>query len=157
MSARDYRDFHLKLDFRIARMANSGVFLRASREGGNPAFSGCEIQILDDFNWEKVTGTRLKPWQFTGSLYGAVPPRPKDALRPLGEWNTLEVVYRGSRIVTALNGKVLYDVDTFDLDVEPAFRGRAKTGFIGLQRHAPGEVEGEAYAWFRNIWLRELR
>jgi hypothetical protein len=48
-------------------------------------------------------------------------------------------------------------VDTFDLDVEPAFRGRAKTGFIGLQRHAPGEVEGEAYAWFRNIWLRELR
>jgi len=155
--AGDYRDFHLKLDFRIARMANSGVFLRARREGGNPAFSGCEIQILDDFNWEKVTGDKLKPWQFTGSLYGAVPPRPKDALRPLGEWNTLEVIYKGSRIATALNGNILYDVDTFALDVKPPFRDRAKAGFIGLQRHAPRQMEGEAYAWFRDIWLRELR
>ena len=29
-------------------MANSGLFLRASRDGANPAFSGTEIQILDD-------------------------------------------------------------------------------------------------------------
>ena len=71
---RDFRDFRLRLDFRIARMANSGLFLRAARDGSNPAFSGCEVQILYDFDWESVTGSKLKPWQFTGSLYGAVPP-----------------------------------------------------------------------------------
>jgi hypothetical protein len=156
-SERDYRDFHLKLEFKLARMANSGIFLRAVRGGGNPAFSGCEIQLLDDFNWEKVTGSKLQPWQFTGSLYGAVAPRPKNALRPLGEWNSCEIVYRGSRLVTALNGRVLYDVDTFALDVKPPFRERAQAGFIGLQRHAPKQVEGEAYAWFRNVFVRELR
>ena len=36
----DFRDFRLRLDFRIAKMANSGLFLRAARDGSNPAFSG---------------------------------------------------------------------------------------------------------------------
>ena len=37
-------------------------FLRADRTSAAPAQSGAEIQILDDFNWERVTRTRLKPW-----------------------------------------------------------------------------------------------
>ena len=151
----DHKDFHLRLEFKTARMANSGVFLRAARDGANPAFSGCEIQILDDFNWESATGTTLRPWQFTGSLYGAVPPG-AEALRPLGEWNALEVLYLGARLNVALNGRVLYDVDTLALDVEPPFAARAKAGFIGIQRHA-GAVEGEAYAWFRRLFVRELK
>ncbi len=159
ITQRDYTDFQLRLDFKIAAMANSGLFLRADRESGNPAFSGAEIQILDDFNWEKTTGSKLKPYQFTGGLYGSVAPGPKDALAPLGEWNTYVVTYRGSRIITVLNGRILYDVDTHTLtpDQGALWKDRATTGFIGLQRHAPaGAVDGEAYAWFRNIYLREL-
>src|SRR4030095_1182860 len=101
LSREDFRDFRLRLDFRIARMANSGLFLRAARDGSNPAFSGCEVQILDDFDWESVTGTKLKPWQFTGSLYGSVPPGDRGALRALGEWNTYEVLYQGARLAGA--------------------------------------------------------
>lgn len=156
MTAKDYRDFHLRLDFKIARMANSGLFLRADRKGGDPAYSGCEIQILDDFNWETVTDSKLAPYQFTGGLYGSVPPGVKDALKPLGEWNTYDIVYQGRRICVALNGKVLYDVDTHEVPGEPKFADRVPAGFIGMQRHAPGQVEGEAYAWFRNIFIREL-
>ena len=52
---------------------------------------------------------------------------------------------------------MLYDVDTTEVEAKPPFAQRAPTGFIGLQRHAPGgEVEGEAYAWFRNLFVREL-
>jgi hypothetical protein len=157
---RDYTDFQLRLDFKIAKMANSGLFLRAARDGSNPAFSGCEIQILDDFNWESVTNTTLAPYQFSGGLYGAVPPGAKGALRPLGEWNTYQVTYQGDHIVTVLNGRVLYDVHTTELEhlsQGAPFAERAKTGFIGLQRHAPGgTLEGDAYAWFRNLYIREL-
>ncbi|MHC5011779.1 MAG: 3-keto-disaccharide hydrolase [Planctomycetota bacterium] len=157
MTADDYRDFHLRLDFKISRRANSGLFLRSVRDGGNPAFSGCEIQILDDLHWEEDTGNRLRPWQFTGSLYGAVPAGRPSRLRPLGAWNTFEVVYRGSRLLTVLNGKILYDVDTTEVDADPPFADRAAEGFIGLQRHAPGgRVEGDAYAWFRNLFVRQL-
>ena len=155
-TARDYRDFELRFDFKISKMANSGLFLRASRDGKNPAFSGCEVQILDDFNWETVTKSTLKPWQFTGSLYGSVPTGDRAAHHPLGRWNTYEVRYEGSRLRVKLNGSTLYDVDTFEVEGNPPFRDRAPAGFIGLQRHAPGNVEGDAYAWFRNLYIREL-
>lgn len=154
----DYQDFALRLDFKVAEMTNSGLFLRGDRAGGDPAWTGCEVQILDDFNWERVTNSKLKEWQFTGSLYGSVPPAVK-ALKPLGEWNTYEVTYKGSRITTSLNGQKLYDVDTKDVTV-PAehlpFEKRAAKGFIGLQRHAPDSVKGDAYAWFRNVFVRPL-
>jgi hypothetical protein len=54
---------------------------------------------------------------------------------------------------------VLYDVDTGTVPVpegKKPFAERAPTGFIGLQRHAPDGVKGEAYAWFRNVFVREL-
>ena len=134
------------------------MFLRGDRAGGDPAWTGCEVQILDDFHWEERTKSQLKPWQFTGSLYGSVPPA-KHALKPLGEWNTYAIEYRGPRIQTLLNGVELYDVDTRTVSVPEGhlpFEKRAKTGFIGLQRHASDGIQGDAYAWFRNIWVRPL-
>lgn len=150
----DFKDFELHLDFQIAEMTNSGLFLRGDRQGGDPAYSGCEIQILDDFNYERAMKTELKPWQFCGSLYGCVPPTVK-ALKPLGEWNTYAVKYQGSMITVKLNGQELYSVDTLKLaDAKPPFSQRVPKGFIGLQRHAPEQVKGEAYAWFRNIYIK---
>jgi hypothetical protein len=137
-------------------MANSGVFLRSARDGENPAFSGCEIQILDDLHWETTTGTVLRPWQFTGSLYGSVPPKDRSALLPPGRWNTFEILYHGPRLRVALNGIELYDVDTRTVPAERPFAERAPVGFIGLQRHAPAEADGEVFAAFRNLWIREI-
>lgn len=152
-----FRDFELRLDFRISMLTNSGLFLRANPKEGNPAYSGCEIQILDDFNWERETNSKLKPYQFTGGLYGSVAPGVKDALRPLGDWNTYEVRYVGSQLAVKLNGELLYDVDTHEVPGNPPFAERVAEGFIGLQRHSPGGAQsGDEYAWFRNVFVREL-
>lgn len=157
-TTKDYQDFELRFDFNIARMANSGLFLRATRDGANPAFSGCEVQILDDFNWESVTQSTLKPWQFTGSLYGSVPAGKHGVLRPPGEWNSYEVLYKGTRLAVALNGHILYDVDTATLKPEQGepFTKRAKQGFIGLQHHGSAHIESEVLASFRDVLIREL-
>lgn len=154
----DFRDFRLHLEFNPSRMANSGVFLRAARDGSNPAFSGCEVQILDDFHWEEVTGSKLKPWQFTGSLYGAVAPGDRTALKPLGEWNTYEILYRGGRLAVALNGRTLYDVDTLALECESGtpFAERAQRGFIGLQHHGFEHVQDRTVVRFRNVFVQGL-
>ncbi len=156
MTVEDYTDFRLRLDFQLSTMANSGVFLRAARDGSNPAYSGCEVQLLDDHHWEKVTGSTLKPWQFTGSLYGAVPPGDRRALRPVGEWNRFELLYQGSRLAVALNGRVLYDVDTHALEVDPPFAERAAAGFIGLQHHGSRGIDAETMARFRNLYVEPL-
>ena len=154
----DYTDFRLRLDFRSSKMANSGVFLRAARDGSNPAYSGCELQILDDFNWEKVTNSTLRPYQFTGGLYGAVASGNHAALLPIGEWNTYEILYKGPRIACALNGRVLFDVNTNDVvpvQGEP-FDRRARTGFIGLQHHGGHNIEADTMIQFRNIFVQPL-
>jgi len=150
----DFRDFDLRLEFKIARMANSGVFLRAARDGSNPAYSGCEIQILDDFDWETVTGQELKPWQLTGSLYGAVAADAPGLLRPPEEWNRYEILCRGPRLAVALNGRTLYDVDVLSLAADPLFATRAKSGFIGLQRYSCDGPAGEDAVAFRNLFVR---
>lgn len=150
----DFRDLRLRLDFKLGRMANSGVFLRGDRAGGDPAYTGCEVQLLDDFNWERVTGTTLEPYQFTGGLYGSVAPGTK-ALRALGQWNTLVLEYRGTHLRVELNGELLYAVDTLEVPGKP-FAERAPEGFIGLQRHAPERVGPEPWAWFRNVFVQRL-
>ena len=151
----DFEDFRLRLDFKIARMANSGVFLRGARDGTDPAYSGAELQILDDFHWEQVTGRALQPFQFTGGLYGSLPPAER-ALNELGQWNTYALEYRGTRLRAELNGRLIHDVDTLSAPGKP-FRERAPRGFIGLQRHAAARQVGEApYAWFRNVFVQPL-
>jgi thiamine biosynthesis lipoprotein len=156
VTARDFRDLRLAVDFRLAPMANGGLFLRGARGGGDPAYSGCEIQLLDDAVWPWVTGAALLPWQLAASLYGAVPAGTGRVLLDAGQWNSLDVLYHGSRLAVALNGRLLYDVDTFELEAEPAFSARAPAGFLGLQRYASPHVQGETAVWIRNFFVQEL-
>lgn len=155
ITKKDYRDFSLRLDFNLSRMGNSGVFLRGARDNSNPAYSGCEVQILDHFNWERVTGSKLEPYQLCGGLYGSLGPGEPDMLRPLGEWNTYEILYQGSRLAVALNGRTLYDIDTFELE-GPPFKDRVERGFIGLQLYPADHIAGETVVKFRDIMVQEL-
>ncbi|MCC6785005.1 MAG: DUF1080 domain-containing protein [Planctomycetes bacterium] len=155
----DWQDFVLRLDFAMVRGANSGVFLRADRARDDSAYSGCEIQILDDFHWEADSKSTLKPWQFTGSLYGAVPAAHPGTLYPHGCWNSYEIRCQGSRMRCELNGVTLWDVDTKTLKPEQGapFAERAASGFIGLQRHAPSRaIEGGVFLRVRNAFVKKL-
>ncbi|MBI1379948.1 MAG: DUF1080 domain-containing protein [Planctomycetaceae bacterium] len=153
-TADDFRDFELSFDFQLATAANSGLFVRAKRGDENPAYSGAEIQLIDDRGWEPATGHALLPTQTTGSLYGALPAPPWKRLRPAGEWNRMEVLARGARLAVALNGLVLWDVDTHTLAAEPPFASRAPSGFLGFQRYgAPAVTDGVAVS-IANFVLR---
>ena len=155
-TAEDFQDFQLRLDFQIDRGANSGLFLRGARNDKDPAYTGCELQILDDFNFEADTNSKLSDYQFTAGLYGSKAPDTKNALRPLGEWNTYDVCYRGSRMTVRLNGKPIHDIDTHKVGGNPPFKDRVPTGFIGMQRHGAGSSTGDDYARFRNLFIRPL-
>ena len=129
--------------------------LRAARDGSNPAYSGCGVQLLDDHHWEAGTGTILTEVQLTGSVYGAVAAT-DSRLLPDGAWNALEVLYQGTRLAVVLNGQVLLDVDTRAVGADPPFSARAPSGFVALQRYASGGVEGDVAVWIRDFYLREL-
>jgi hypothetical protein len=103
---RRYSDFHFKFDFKLYEGSNSGIGLRTPIEA-HPAYDGMEIQVLDD------TASRykdLQPWQYHGSVYG-VAPATRGHLKPVGEWNSEEIIARGHHIIVILNGTTIVDVN----------------------------------------------
>jgi hypothetical protein len=148
MTEKEYEDFVIRVDFKIPEKGNSGVALRAPLEG-DPAYKGMEIQILDDV-WHKANLKDLKPVQLTGSIYGVVPPS-KDATKPVGEWNTIQITAKGPKITVELNGTTIVDANLEDhKDQAKQHPGLLRTkGHLGLQSHSE-RVE------FRNVYVKPL-
>ena len=62
MTEKEYGNFEVRLEFKVPKGGNSGVALRSPMKG-DPAYTGMEIQILDDPAYKG-----LKEWQHTGSI-----------------------------------------------------------------------------------------
>jgi hypothetical protein len=144
MTEKEYGDFELRLEFKVPKMGNSGVALRAPLMG-DPAYQGMEIQILDDANYKG-----LRPAQHTGSIYDVVPPS-KDVTKPFGEWNTYKITAKGRQVTIELNGTKVVDANLDDhKDAFQKHPGLTREkGHLGLQSH-DGRVE------FRNIYVKPL-
>jgi hypothetical protein len=145
MTEKEYGDFELRLEFKVPKGGNSGVALRSPMKG-DPAYTGMEIQILDDPSYKG-----LKEWQHTGSIYGVVAAK-KVATKPVGEWNKYTIVCKGRQVTIELNGEKVVEANLADHEEK---HGKAHPGIlrdkghIGLQEHG-GKVE------FRNIYIKEL-
>ena len=150
-----WENFRLSLDFKISKGCNSGVFVRTSpltpRPGKDVGFNGVEIAIDD---------TPGAGYHDTGAIYDLVKPT-KNAMKPVGEWNHIEITVDGSRIEIALNGERVTTADlsqyaepnkrpdgsTHKFDV--AYKDHPHRGYIGLQDHG-------SPCWFKNIKLKPL-
>jgi hypothetical protein len=147
-SSKEYGDFILKLDWKVSKNGNSGVFLRVP-EHGAPWQMGYEVQISNE---------PRDPLHCTGALYGyaAVKPRPDESA---DKWHTYEIHCVGPRIKVISDGVTVVDVDQRDLSA-PKEKGYTdpKTkrlhGHVGLQdSHAPAG----SYVEFRNVRIKELK
>jgi hypothetical protein len=146
-TGRTYADFALSLEYSVSPGGNSGVFLRAPREG-DAAYTGMEIQLLDD---DAEMYRDLKPFQYTGSIYGVVAAK-RGQTQPPDHWNRMEITAQGPKVTVTLNGTTIVAADLGDhADAAEAHPGIKRTdGYIGLQSHSD-RVE------FRNIRIKELK
>ncbi len=148
-TAKEYGDFAFRFEFKLPPNGNNGVGIRTPLKG-NPAYVGMEIQILDNSgdHYQK-----LQPYQYHGSIYGVVPAK-RGHLKPVGEWNSEEILCKGSRVRVTLNETVIVDADldkiekTMDGHDHPGLHN--KKGYIGFLGHG-SRVE------FRNIRIKELK
>jgi hypothetical protein len=155
-----FRDFEVRWDWKISRAGNSGVKYNVSEAismaaAPNHAALGFEYQLLDDSLHEdnKVPSHR------TGALYDLIRPNPSKTLKPVGEWNTSAIVFRGNHGEHWLNGTkvVEFDLGTPLMDTLLAHSkyrdirnfAQRRAGHIVLQDHGD-EV------FFRNIKIRVL-
>ncbi|MDO4582655.1 MAG: DUF1080 domain-containing protein [Planctomycetia bacterium] len=145
---KDYKNFVLRLEFRVPEGGNNGIGIRCV-PGKDAAYHGMEIQILDDYA-EKYKG--LKPYQFCGSIYGVVAVK-RGATKPAGEWNCEEIVADGGKIRVTINGQVVVDADISQ--IEKTIDGREHPGLHNPSGAIAFCGHGDRVE-FRNIRIKEL-
>ena len=140
VTAKDYSDYDLMLEYKTVPRADSGIYLK-----GTP-----QVQIWDSTDEKKF---RLGAHLGSGGLWNNRPgSQGKDpselADRPFGQWNQVRIRQVGARTTVELNGKRVVDharmENYWDRD-RPLFR----SGPIILQTHG-GEIR------WRNLAVKEL-
>lgn len=164
VTAKKYRDFAFKFDFRLTENANSGVkyFYDETLNKGT-----CEeYQVLENGHPDSDKGKDGN--RKSASLYDIIPANADQILKGPGEWNSGMIVSKGTHVEHWLNGvKVLeYDRGTpafkaavkaskyaewgIDAAGKPQDWGEIPEGRILLQDHSDSTVS------FCNLKVKEL-
>ena len=164
VTAKKYRDFAFKFDFRLTENANSGVkyFYDENLNKGT-----CEeYQVLENGHPDSDKGKDGN--RKSASLYDIIPANADSILKGPGEWNSGMIVSKGTHVEHWLNGvKVLeYDRGTpafkaavkaskyaewgIDAAGKPQDWGEISEGRILLQDHSDSTVS------FCNLKVKEL-
>lgn len=155
----EYGDFELKADVRLTKGANSGIKYFVTEKLGTPGKGsaiGLEFQLLDDVLHPDAKMGREGNRTF-GSLYDLIAAPASKPVKAVGEWNSIHIVSKGTKVEHWLNGTKLIEFDrasaAFDKLVavskykDYAGFGKAKSGHILLQDH------GNAVS-FRNVKVK---
>ncbi|MCU0634011.1 MAG: DUF1080 domain-containing protein [Gemmatimonadaceae bacterium] len=154
VSADQFANFELALEWKISPGGNSGIFYRVDPSSEKTHESGAEMQVLDDARHADGK-SRLTS---AGALYALVA-SPPGHLKPVGEWNAVRIVVNGAHVEHWLNGTKVVEYELWSPDWERRVReskfsevptyGRARRGHIALQDHGD-------WVAYRNIRIREL-
>lgn len=166
--AHKFKNFELEWEWKVAKGANSGVFILIQEVEGQPSYiSSPEYQILDNVNHPDAKLGKDGNRQ-SASLYDMIPAKPQNS-KPFGEWNKSKIMcYKGTVVhyqndepvveyhLWTQQWKELLDASKFSKEKWPlAYElllncgGPNKEGFIGLQDHGDD-------VWYRNIKIKVL-
>lgn len=143
LTDKTYKNFDVRLKFNCSLEGNSGLFFHSKITGENPKW-GPDIVGLQ---------AEIDPARHSGGIYEsggrgwvALPTAEGEkAIKPVGQWNTMEVRVEGNHIVTHLNG-----VEIVNYTYTPA---KYTDGHIALQIHT-GQHGFSIH--FKDMEIREL-
>jgi hypothetical protein len=159
-AARQFSNFDLKLEWKISKGGNSGVFYLGKEIPGKEIWrTAPEFQVLDNDNHPDAMlgkdGNRK-----AGSLYDLIPAKPQNT-KPAGEWNSIEIICYQGTVVHKQNGETILEYHLWTPEwnelvrnskfpsYNPDWANVPKEGYIALQDHGND-------VWYRNIKIRPL-
>jgi hypothetical protein len=160
MTRDTFRDFELAWEWKISRAGNSGVKYNVSEEismanAPNHAALGFEYQMLDDSLHEdnKVPSHRA------GALYDLIPPNANKVLKPVGEWNSSKIVFRGNHGEHWLNGKKVVEFELGTPVMDSLLKASKYRDIKGFADKRAGHIVLQDHVdevFFRSIKIRRL-
>lgn len=164
LTAAEYQDFELTLDWKIAPCGNSGIIYHVVEDPAKYDYvwkTGPEMQVLDN----ACHPDSKYPKHRAGDLYDLMECK-YVTVKPAGEWNHVRLVSKGGRVEHWLNNRKLIELQMFENGkptkewlklIEgskfpglpaPDF-GMTVKGRIALQDHGDP-------VWYKNIKIRKL-
>ncbi|MEK7200431.1 MAG: DUF1080 domain-containing protein [Bacteroidota bacterium] len=157
VSDETFENFHLKLDWKISKNGNSGVIFWVQDDPAKYPYTwhtGPEMQVLDNDGHPDGKIIRHR----AGNLYDLIAGK-EDAVKPVGEWNTSEIISNKGKLDFILNGITVLSTTYGDDNWKQLIAGsKFKTrpdfgtifkGHISLQDHGND-------VWYRNILIKKL-
>lgn len=155
ITVKQFADFELYLEWKIAPKSNSGVFYRVQEGDTKKIYETApEYQLLDDKGWP----TKLDDSQYSGANYAMHTPKGAE-VNAIDKWNTTRIVVDGGKVQHFLNGKKVVEYELWTEEwkelknnckwKDKPLYGMSKKGHIGLQDHG-------GLTQFRNIKIRKL-
>ena len=153
----EYENYHLKLEWKIAPNGNSGIIFNINEDTTRFAESwhtGLEMQVLDN----EGHGDGKIPKHRAGNLYDLIAVS-KETVKPVGEWNTAEIVNNRGKLDLYLNGEHVVDTRLDDAawtNLVAGSKFKDMAGFAKFSRGRIGLQDHGDNVWFRNIRIRQL-
>jgi hypothetical protein len=154
---KQFENFHLKYDWKISPNGNSGLIFWIQEDTvkyKQTYHTGPEMQVLD--NDGHKDGKILK--HRAGNLYDLIEGK-EGAVKPVGEWNTAEIISNKGKLEFILNGVSVLTTNYGDANWKQMVAGSKFKqwadfginfkGNIGLQNH-------DSDVWFKNIVIKQL-
>lgn len=132
-----YKNFILKLQFKLEANGNSGVFIRSDIEGTR--ISGWQVEVAPaDHHTGGIYESYGRGWMIKPS------PEKEKILKP-NDWNDMRIEVVGNKVTTFLNGQQMVQLEDEKI-------GQAN-GFIALQIHDGGGIK---VRW-KNLRIKTLK
>jgi len=147
----DYGDFVLRFEFKLTPGANNGIGIRTPL-ASHASIDGMEIQVIDNTAEQYKD---LKPYQYHGSIYGVVPAK-RGHLKPVGQWNSQEIIAKGRQIKVVLNGVTIVDADIIEASTPKTMDGNKHPG-LKREKGRIAFLGHRSRVEFRNIQVKELK
>jgi hypothetical protein len=138
---REYRDFELRLQFKLlGQGTNAGVQIRSRRVPNHHEMVGYQADLGDGW-WGCLYDESRR-----NKVLAGPPDDQRAKIIKRDDWNEYRIRCQGRKIELWINGQKTVDYTEPDEAIE-------QVGLIGLQIHGGAPSE----AWYRNIRIKELK
>jgi len=155
---KEYENFVLELEWKIAEGSNSGIFFGVHEDAkySVPYLTGPEIQILDNERHpdakEGKNGNRK-----AGSLYDMIPSA--SVSKPAGEWNAVKIIKNHGEVSVWQNGVKAESFKSEGADWTNMVNNSKFKGWEGFGKYSKGRIglqdHGDPVS-FRKIRIKEM-